>query len=132
MISALCDSLGDRMNYDVSLEIGKKYTDASFVDDMGRIEDVKIVTIPSNLMMGLSKCIEEGAAQYGLAKAENLINCSRSIKLSIPTVGPDALTQKTKRPFRWKSTIFALTYTENNSPDIAQPFVREGRKASGL
>jgi N-methylhydantoinase A len=94
---ALCDSLGDRMKYEFSIEIGRKYTDASFVDDKGNTEHVKVATIPHNLMQGLSKCIEEGASRYGLAKVENLINQSRSIRLSIPTIGPDALAQKTKR-----------------------------------
>jgi N-methylhydantoinase A len=85
------------MNYDVSIEIGEKDTAASFIDDKGKREQVKVATLPNNLMQGLSNCIEEGASRYGLARVGNLIRQSSSVKLSIPTIGPDALSQKTKR-----------------------------------
>ena len=53
------------MKFTIDIDNGGTFTDGFFTND-GRIEWVKVDTTPHDLTVCFLKCIEEGAAKFGL------------------------------------------------------------------
>jgi N-methylhydantoinase A/oxoprolinase/acetone carboxylase beta subunit len=74
------------MKFDLAIEVGTTFTDGFFRDDAGRMEGVKVETIPHGLMECFVDCINEGAKRWSVLSLTDFIGNLNVVKLSIPAI----------------------------------------------